>query len=72
MNSIICMINNILKTVHLSYHLPIISNHTELADYTISEVEIKIAMFADDTQLFHSSEASISESFDVLENYCQA
>lgn len=43
MNSIICMINNILKTVHLSYHLPIISNHTQLADYTISEIEIKIA-----------------------------
>ena len=29
-------------------------------------------MFADDTQLFHSSENSIKESFNILETYCKA
>ena len=36
------------------------------------EIEIKISMFADDTQTYHSSEASIVESFKIFEQYCKA
>ena len=35
-------------------------------------VEAKISMFADDTQLFHSTEKSIFEAFKTLELYCKA
>ena len=35
-------------------------------------LEARISMFADDTQLFHSTEKSIKEGFDILETYCQA
>ena len=37
-----------------------------------TKFEAKISMFADDTQLFHSSESSIIEGFKVLETYCKA
>ena len=35
-------------------------------------VSVKISMFADDTQIFHSTEASIIESFKTLQIYCKA
>ncbi len=34
--------------------------------------EVKISMFADDTQLFLTTEASITESFEMLQLYCKA
>ena len=34
--------------------------------------EARISLFADDTQLFHSTEKSISEGFKILDTYCQA
>jgi exodeoxyribonuclease III len=36
------------------------------------KLEVKIAMFADDTQLFHSSKKSIEEGFTILDTYCKA
>jgi hypothetical protein len=33
---------------------------------------VKISMFADDTQLFHSTKRSIKKGFDILETYCKA
>ena len=34
--------------------------------------EARISMFADDTQLFHSTEQSIKEGFDILDTYSKA
>ena len=36
------------------------------------KIEAKISMFADDTQLFHSTEQSIIEGFKTLDTYCKA
>jgi len=36
------------------------------------KITTKISMFADDTQLFHSTEASIVEGFRTLDVYCKA
>ena len=36
------------------------------------KIQARISMFADDTQLFHSSEKSIVESFRILDTYCKA
>ena len=35
-------------------------------------LEARISMFADDTQLFHSTEKSIKEGFHILETYSRA
>ena len=35
-------------------------------------VEVRISMFADDTQLYHSSESSIREGFNILDIYSKA
>ena len=36
------------------------------------QLEAKISLFADDTQLFHRSERSIKHAFDILSIYCKA
>lgn len=36
------------------------------------KVHIKISMFADDTQLFHTTEQSICKGFEILNIYCKA
>ena len=36
------------------------------------ELEAKITMFADDTQLFNKDERSVEKSFDLLSNYEKA
>ena len=35
------------------------------------KVHIKISMFADDTQLFHTTEQSICKGFDILTKFTQ-
>ena len=37
-----------------------------------TKITAKISMFADDTQLFHRTEASILEGFKTLDTYCRA
>ena len=36
------------------------------------ETQVKIAMFADDTQLFHATIKSVKKGFDILDTYCKA
>ena len=36
------------------------------------KMEAEISMFADDTQLYHTTESSISEGFKIVQIYCQA
>ena len=35
-------------------------------------MEVKISMFADDTQMYHSTEESIKEGFALIDKYCKA
>ena len=54
-----------------------IRNDDKISGITIpgennAKLDVKIALFADDTQFFHNSEASIKRGFTILELYCQA
>ena len=47
-------------------------NGIKLPTFNGQSFEARISLFADDTQLFHSTEESIIESFKILDTYCKA
>ena len=57
------------QTIRKSKHISGISLPSNITD---KKFEAKISSFADDTQLFHTTEKSILEGFKILDTYCKA